>query len=752
MRGCRTRARKLGQGEDAGSAPPQDLGQIPAALDTTTRRTARLKHSRNKEDGKSDAGVVPEHVIQLCKSVSDIQLISKLKRKGRHHNIDMVTAINRAASELSLPGFPRTDTHEILFHVLPFLGMPQQANETLPSKKEISQAVAFGKATASQPHAREQDSSSVMHTLTSKRKSLCTMTSLPVQDTSVVKVHDAVSGKTVVVTSACNVVVELDKLTPEETASFTSCKHQSSVQNKTVQEHKAGDCCFQETGEPKSLHGQSQGQNSLQSCSKQNTEDFRSGASNTGVPVHRKSPCRSDSSWSDHELSPSLLKPELCQSKQLLPPSPKESCEGTRSERLGVGIENPVKEEFTDQPREKHLLSATTGPEKSSQEQRRVSDDRNVHLQHSPEDTKRHIVRSVSPDALHPPKRQRMRFTTLQEEALVYGVMKYGRGSWKEISEDGWFDGRRTTDLSDKYRNLEKYGHLPKIKRRVCDMLSAGVNPLKKLRALVDQQRLQRANSPVADELLHCKESSASQSKELRGTSPVCDPPDGDSSTASSDEAFAEPLQKRAGTGGAADQQRLQQANSPVADELLHCKESSASQSKGLRRTSPVCRPPDGDSLTTSSDHAFAESLQKQARTGGAVALPKTVCSSPCRPSTSQAHSSAQSQQNSGSETDVPQEVVLAKCKEKRRRVPFTPLEEQALVAGVMKFGKGNWFRIMTEGGFLGRTSIQLSDKYRNLKLYRQLDAIERIVKSKRERGEDPLEELRRLSAAHWKR
>ncbi|KAH8036215.1 hypothetical protein HPB51_020450 [Rhipicephalus microplus] len=171
-----------------------------------------------------------------------------------------------------------------------------------------------------------------------------------------------------------------------------------------------------------------------------------------------------------------------------------------------------------------------------------------------------------------------MRFTTLQEEALVYGGMKYGRGSWKEISEDGWFDGRRTTDLSDKYRNLEKYGHLPKIKRRVMDMLSAGVNPLKKLRALVDQQRLQRANSPVADELLHCKESSASQSKELRGTSPVGDPPDGDSSTASSDEAFAEPLKKRAGTGGAVNQQWLQRANSPVADELLHCKESSTSQ------------------------------------------------------------------------------------------------------------------------------------------------------------------------------
>ncbi|KAL1428196.1 hypothetical protein MTO96_002603 [Rhipicephalus appendiculatus] len=702
-RRLRTRDLKLDQDKgNAASAPLQDLGQTPAAMETTTRCAALLKHSKNKEHGKSDAGAIPEHIIQLCKRISDKQLVSKLKRKGKHHGIDMVTAINQAGSEMRLQRFPRPDTHEVLSLMLPFLVSSQQANETLPSKKEISKALAFGKTTASQRNARKEDISSVLHTLTAKRKSSrTTMSSLLVQDTLVAKVHDAVSGKTMVVTPACNLVVELDRLTPEEVASFT-CQQQSSVQNKTAQERKDGDCCFQVTGKPKSMHdarapghGQSQGQHSVHSCSVQETDDFKGGASNTDVPVLQKQPCQNYSSWSDHdEDSPSLLEPELCQSLQLSPPLPQTSCEGTHSKRLGVRIGNPVQKEFADQPTDKHLLSATTDPEENSQERRCVpsaldppmSEARSVHVQDSPQGTKRHIVRSVSPDVLHAPKRHRMRFTALQEEALVYGVMKYGRGSWKEIGEDGWFNGRRTTELSDKYRNLEKYGHLPKVKRRVRDMLSAGVNPLKELRALYDRQRLQRATSPTAEELLHCKQRPASQPKELRGTSPVRCPPDGDSTTTSSD------------------------------------------------------------------DDAFVEPLQKQAETQKAVDLPKTVCSSPCRPSTSQAHQSSQSRWNSGSETDVSQEAVPIKLKEKRRRVPFTPLEEEALVAGVLKFGKGNWLRILTEGGFLGRTSTQLSDKYRNLKLYRQLDAIERTVKSKRDKGEDPLEELRRLSAAHWKR
>lgn len=704
-RRLRSRACKLDQDKgDTASAPLHDLGQMPAAVETTTGSAALLKDSTNKEHGTSDAGAIPEHIMQLCKSISDKQLVSKLRSKGKHHGSNLVTVINEAGLQMSLPGFPRTDTHVILSLVLPFLATSQQANETLPLKKGISKVFASGKTNARQHDAKKCDIvSSLVHTLASKRtSSTATVSSLLVQDTLVAKVHDSVSGKTVVLTPTCNLVVELDRLTPEEIASFTSRQHRSSVQNETAQED--GDRCFQVTREPKSVHDahapgpeQSQGQQSINLCSVQETDDSKGGASDTDVPALEKQPCQNYSSRSDHdEDSPSLLEPELCQTLQSSPCSSQASCKGTHSKRLGVRIGNPVRRDFADQATDEHLLSATTDLEESSQKQRcvpsppcpvdpRMSEAESVHVQDPPQGTKRHIVRSVSPDVLRSPKRRRMRFTALQEEALVYGVMKYGRGSWKEINEDGWFNGRRTTELSDKYRNLEKYGHLPKVKRRVRDMLSAGVNPLKELRAVYDRQRLQRATSSTADTLPHGKQSPASQPKESGGALPARCPPDGDSTT------------------------------------------------------------------TLSDDDASAEALQKQAEPRGPVLL-KTVCSSPCGPSTSQAHPSAQSQYSSGSETDVLQEIVPSKFKEKRRRVPFTPLEEEALVAGVLKFGKGNWLRILMEGGFLGRTSTQLSDKYRNLKLYRQLDAIERTVKSKRDRGEDPLEELRRLSAAHWKR
>ncbi|KAH7960291.1 hypothetical protein HPB49_018525 [Dermacentor silvarum] len=255
--------------------------------------------------------------------------------------------------------------------------------------------------------------------------------------------------------------------------------------------------------------------------------------------------------------------------------------------------------------------------------------------------------------------------------------MKYGRGSWKEISDDGLFDGRRTIDLHDKYRNLEKYGHLPNVKRRVKDMLSAGVNPLKKLRALCKQQQ---------------------------------------------------------------------------AASLTHGEGNSVSQPKETQRALPSLRGPERASAAPSSDNASLEPFQNRTQAQNATSLLDTARSSSDGPSASQAHPVALAGWSSDTESNVSQESVPTKFKEKRRRVPFTPLEEEALVAGVLKFGKGNWVRILTEGGFLGRTGTQLSDKYRNLKLYRQLEAVEKAVKTRRARGEDPLEELRKLSAAHWKR
>lgn len=63
----------------------------------------------------------------------------------------------------------------------------------------------------------------------------------------------------------------------------------------------------------------------------------------------------------------------------------------------------------------------------------------------------------------------------------------YGKGQWKKISDEGWFDGRQASDLSEKYKNLEEKDHILAVTRRVM-MLEAGRNPLKELRALHEQQ------------------------------------------------------------------------------------------------------------------------------------------------------------------------------------------------------------------------------------------------------------------------
>ncbi|XP_077505412.1 uncharacterized protein LOC144115120 [Amblyomma americanum] len=95
-------------------------------------------------------------------------------------------------------------------------------------------------------------------------------------------------------------------------------------------------------------------------------------------------------------------------------------------------------------------------------------------------------------------KRPRVRFTALEEDAIVYGVMKYGRGCWKKIRDDSLFNGRGPTGLRDKYRNLEKYNHLPRVEQRVNAKIAAGVNPLKELRA-ISRQRQQRIEPSEGD-------------------------------------------------------------------------------------------------------------------------------------------------------------------------------------------------------------------------------------------------------------
>lgn len=698
---------------------PASPSPFPAALETTiTTHTSQLAHSVDKQHGTPDVGPVPERIMQLCKSITNEQLVSKLRSKHRQGSSDMVTAINEAGSQMSLPGFPRSDTVDILSLVLPFLLASQQANEKFSSKKG-NEVLSFRKTIA-----KKQDISSEVHSLAAENKGSTTSVNprlrtehkrigrphscspqFPrVQETLAANVRAALSRDTAVIAPVCNLVVELDRLTAEEISAFTSRQHRSPVQNRTAQESKDVGCRSQATERPTPVHaactsgpGQSQKQPSVHSHCLRDTADSKSDAMDMEGPALHKQPLQNDSQLSDQdEDSPSLLESMPSGCLRSPPSSSHTSSKVTFKKQLSVRFANLVRKETADWPTDKKLLPAPTASEKNSEVRCRIplpldvgdsveprlSEAGGSGSQDSPQRTERHIIRSVSPDALPPPKKRRVRFTALQEEALVYGVMKYGRGSWKEISDDGWFDGRRTIDLHDKYRNLEKYGHLPNVKRRVKDMLSAGVNPLKKLRAL-------------------CKR---------------------------------------------------QQAASLTAAEPPHGEGNSVSQPEEPQRALPSLGSPERASTALSSDDASLKPFQNRIEAQKATSSPDTACSSSDGPSTSRAHPVALAGWSSDTESDVSQKSVPTKFKEKRRRVPFTPLEEEALVAGVLKFGKGNWVRILTEGGFLGRTGTQLSDKYRNLKLYRQLETVEKAVKSRRARGEDPLEELRKLSAAHWKR
>ncbi|KAK8763443.1 hypothetical protein V5799_033948 [Amblyomma americanum] len=286
-------------------------------------------------------------------------------------------------------------------------------------------------------------------------------------------------------------------------------------------------------------------------------------------------------------------------------------------------------------------------------------------------------------------KRPRVRFTALEEEAIVYGVMKYGRGSWKEIRDDGLFNGRQPTELSDKYRNLEKYNHLPHVKQRVKAKMAAHMNPLKELRAIL-RQRQQRTEPSEGDVF-----------------------PSYDDGIAAPTEAAREEPDKP-----------LEAANRPPRSESVSTLVLS-----------------DDDDVASLKSQACSKELAQGASSSRAAV-----------PSLSAELPGSDEKWSSDSETDTSGKVpVHVARKEKQKRVPFTPLETEALVSGIIKYGKGSWARILAEGGFIGRTSIQLSDKFRNLQQYRSLPAIMETVKAKIARGEDPLWELRKVSSSHWK-
>lgn len=623
-----------------GSSSPAPTTADDAAVPSAARMTG-------KHGASSDICLVPEHIVKVCKSVTSAQLVAKLRSQGTNGD-DLATAINEAASQMSLPGFPRNDIGAILSLLVPFLKSSQPANKTVLIKEGSSEALSIRKNAKPEGAKKPAIIASEMHAPSTVDCRLG-------HDSLAAQVPNTLSGNAAVITPMRSLVVELDRLTSEDIASFTSRRYSSHVLNERSQGIKR---CRKVAKEPVPVHSArtSGAEDSSKEPSVHVGSSQGSGNSNSNAlaePAVQKQPFQNDSQRRDCDASesPSQGSPSLLESRR-----------------------------HQNVPSPQHSPQAPDA-EDSLQRELQVPEARSMGVQDLLQPTKRHIIRSISPEVSHPLSK-RKRFTTLQEEALVYGVMKYGRGSWKEISEDGWFDGRRPVDLSDKYRNLEKYDHLPKVKRRVREMLQAGRNPLKELRALYKRQHLQRATSPLTEQLPQGKQVSVSQPKQLQGASSVLGSSSGSSTAMSSDdEAPAEPS--------------------------LECEAGTAL---------------------------------------------KTPCDGLGGTSMSQAHPSARGQRSSRLNRNASQESVVTKAAGKQQRVPFTPLEVEALVAGVLKYGKGNWYRILREGGFLGRTSTNLSDKYRNLKQYRHLEAVEKTVKAKFERGEDPLTELRVLSAAHWKR
>lgn len=566
--------------------------------------------SMNKVHDSIDVGPVPELIMQLCKSITTEQLVSKLG-KLRPHGKDFITSVNEMGSQMRLPGFPRSDISSIMSDVLPFFMGLEQDKENLHSVIGNAEAVP-----SKQAYAETESPSN-------------TLKDAP---------HTAVSRE-------------------------------------------------------------SQKQPSDNSYRLRDIADSDSDATDMEGPVLRKQPQQNGSQLSDHnENSPSLLQSIPSQARQL-PQRLSQSFEDVHERCSSVRSAAAIQEQTGEQVADKQVLPVATVSEISPGhcslpspvgvqdfEVPKLSKDSHKHVKDLPQGTRKCIVRSVSPNTVVPSKKRRLRFTALQEEALVYGVMKYGRGNWKEISGEGWFDGRRTTELSDKYRNLEKYGHIVHVKKRVKDKLIRGINPLKELRAKYERHQLQRVVSPVGVESSNSKQSNTGQPKELQGALVLLE---------DSEEDYVVP---------------------------------------------------------TSDDDASAKPVKKPTEAREVIAMPSAACGSSRTPSTSRAPSSALGRWSSESEEDALQESAPAKSKDKKRRRPFTPLEEEALVAGVLKYGTGNWARILKEGGFLGRTNLQLSDKYRNLKQYKHLLAVKNAVNAKQARGEDPLEELRNLSALHWKR
>ncbi|KAM7312246.1 uncharacterized protein ISCGN_009151 [Ixodes scapularis] len=338
---------------------------------------------------------------------------------------------------------------------------------------------------------------------------------------------------------------------------------------------------------------------------------------------------------------------------------------------------------------------------------------------------------------------KRMRFTPLQEEALVRGVMKYGTGGWKHIADEGWFDGRLSRELSDKYRNLQKYDHLSRVKERVKAKLKRGIDPMRELQ---DHNRSIYNTRRVCD---HSARPNILPSQRVHAAALVRDttcggPRDSGLGDGTRDGTTKNlhPCSSATSTNAGVDVPQRPQVRDRVAaadvegdvDPLLADQPFSSASQKHCR----------GESDPEPTREAKDEKARKKA-------VEKSDGAQPSVSGTHVQESPLNSDTDASSDDSWTTKPVKPVPKKKRRNCFFTPLEEEALVCGVLKYGPGKWSLILNEGWFAGRNVIQLSDKYRNMLMYGHWERLKRKVEKIVGTPDDPLLRLKELNKAHWR-
>ncbi|XP_064464446.1 uncharacterized protein LOC135396715 [Ornithodoros turicata] len=325
-------------------------------------------------------------------------------------------------------------------------------------------------------------------------------------------------------------------------------------------------------------------------------------------------------------------------------------------------------------------------------------------------------------------RRKPIAFSGLEEEAIFYGVAKYAGDNmiWKKIHMEGGFVGRKTTDLRDKFRNLESNPEAYKfVKSRVKEKREQKINPLKELReynknkkqSLTERDTLLRYAPLFPRRLENCAFASSKTQ---------------DDETVSSDEGVTLVARVRESEEqkGAVPLRGTQTPNSVKSGRGQKARRSPwySKRTKKPTEISAKCPAVSTTKKGTSSTSGRATVTEADVddRDKDSVIQDSSIEGSP--PSAAQGTS------------------VATRGTGKRKF--YCDAEVEALVYGVVKYGRGHWALIKRLGGFHDRSSIDLSDKYRNLeRSAKNLSKLKDKVREKERKGKNPLEMWKNRSA-----